>query len=301
VKHLQTYRFIRIITRTGSIRKAADQLNITPSALTRRILDFEDELGTAIFERLPQGVRPTAAGTMLLRYINDQLADFEQLRSQISSLDSLQSGHIEFACSQAFIGNFIPDQVSAFRRAHPNITLNVSVRDHADGVKALTNFEADLALLLEPPHSTDLSTLHISRQSLCAVMSLEHPLAGMKNISLKECCDWPFAMPVNSLAIRANLNEALVRQQLSPAIAVESGTLEFLFNYLLRENLLTFQIAMGVPKLKSGLCIRHINTEEVVPMCIVLTQLKNRSISPAAQKFAEHLCHALNEEVVYPE
>lgn len=294
MRHLQTYRFIRTIARTGSIRKAAEHLNITPSALTRRILDFEDELGTAVFERIPQGVRPNAAGIMLLRYINNQLADVELLRSQITLLDSLQTGHIEFACSQAFVGNFIPDQIAAFRKAHPNIILNVSVRDHADGVKALTNFDADLALLLEPPHSTELSTLHLSMQSLCAVMSSEHPLAAKECISLTECCEWSFAMPISSLAIRVNLDEALVRHQLSPNIAVESGSLEFLFNYLLREDVLTFQIAMGVPELKSGLCIRRINAEEVVPMRIVLTQLKNRSISPAAQKFAVHLCNALD-------
>ncbi|EMF7246857.1 TPA: LysR family transcriptional regulator [Klebsiella pneumoniae] len=294
MKHLQTYRFIRTIARTGSIRSAAELLNITPSALTRRVLDFEDELGTAIFERIPQGVRLNAAGLMLLRYINDQLADFDQLRSEITSLANTQSGHVELACSQAFIGNFVPDQIAVFRRSNPGITFNVSVRDHADGVKALANFDADLALLLDPPHSTDLSILHSSTESLCAVMNSEHPLAAKERISLRECCKWPFAMPVSSLAIRATLNEGLVRQQLSPVIAVESGSLEFLFNYIVREPLLTFQIAMGVPELRSGLCVRQINSDETKPMRIVLAKLKNRAVSPAAQKFAGHLCDVLD-------
>ena len=52
MRNLQIYRYVDTISRTGSIRKAADRLNITSSALNRRILSLEDELGFQIFERI---------------------------------------------------------------------------------------------------------------------------------------------------------------------------------------------------------------------------------------------------------
>ena len=66
MRHLRLLSYINEVARTGSIRRAAEQLNLTPSALNRRIQDVEAELGTAIFERLPRGVRLNAAGELLI-------------------------------------------------------------------------------------------------------------------------------------------------------------------------------------------------------------------------------------------
>jgi len=57
MRHLQTYRFVDAVARAGSIRGAAESLAITPSALNRRILALEDDLGVAVFERLTRAPR----------------------------------------------------------------------------------------------------------------------------------------------------------------------------------------------------------------------------------------------------
>ncbi len=63
MKHLRTLAYVTEIARAGSIRRAAERLSITPSALTRQIQDLEYELGTPIFERLAQGMRLNAAAS----------------------------------------------------------------------------------------------------------------------------------------------------------------------------------------------------------------------------------------------
>jgi len=55
MRHLRFLRYVDQVARSGSIRKAADTLNVTASALNRRIMDMEDELGTQLFERRPRG------------------------------------------------------------------------------------------------------------------------------------------------------------------------------------------------------------------------------------------------------
>jgi DNA-binding transcriptional LysR family regulator len=59
-------RYFDEVARQGSIRKAADRLNVAPSAVNRQILKLEDELGAPLFERLPRGLRLTAAGEILI-------------------------------------------------------------------------------------------------------------------------------------------------------------------------------------------------------------------------------------------
>lgn len=61
MRHLTTLLYIDAVARAGSIRKAADSLSITSTALNRRLLAIEEDLGVPIFERLPRGVRLNAA------------------------------------------------------------------------------------------------------------------------------------------------------------------------------------------------------------------------------------------------
>ena len=90
MKHLRTLNYIADVVRSGSVRRTADRLNITPSALTRQIQDFEQELGTPIFERLAQGMRLNSAGELVIRYIRDQTSDLEEMRSRIADLQGVR-------------------------------------------------------------------------------------------------------------------------------------------------------------------------------------------------------------------
>ena len=99
MKHLRSLTAVAEVARSGSIRRAAERLNITPSALTRQIQDIEYELGTPIFERLAQGMRLNAAGELLARHIRDQAADLDSVRSQIADLSCVRRGQVALACS----------------------------------------------------------------------------------------------------------------------------------------------------------------------------------------------------------
>ena len=84
MRHLRDFEFIEAVIRAGSIRKAAEDMNITASALNRRINRFEEEFGYEIFERLPRGVRLNPAGELVLHHIRAQRSDFARLQSQVA-------------------------------------------------------------------------------------------------------------------------------------------------------------------------------------------------------------------------
>ncbi|MBN3754778.1 LysR family transcriptional regulator [Paraburkholderia sp. Tr-20389] len=293
MRHLQIYRFIAEVARRGSIRKAADHLHITPSALTRKIQDFEEELGTAVFERLPQGMRLNAAGELLLRHIRDQSADFERLHAQLSDLAGVRRGHVTLACSQAFVDSVLPDEIAKYRSQYPQVTFSLDVRDNVLGIRALANYEADLALLIDPPPSADVQELLIKHQPLCAVVGRSHPLARLESVRLRECLRHPVAMPSQSLAIRTLLDEASWRLQLQAEQAVESDSLEFLRGFVVRESVITFLPLSAVPQADERICGVPISTLDIDHLRVVLGQLKGRTLSIAAEKFADQLSSQL--------
>lgn len=289
MRHLQIYRFIAEVARRGSIRKTADHLHITPSALTRKIQDFEEELGTPIFERMPQGMRLNAAGELLLRHIHDQHSDFERLRTQLSDLAGVRRGHVTVACSQAFIDSVLPEEIAAYRAQFPHVSFAVEVRDNYLGIGALVNYDADIALLIDPPPSTEMLELLVKKQPVCAVVDKSHPLAALDTVRLRDCFRHPVAMPGQALAIRTHLDEAIYRHRLEAEIAVESGSLEFLRNFVLRESAVTFLPFSGVPRADERLRAVPVSAQDLDPMKVVLGQLKGRTLSIAAEKFVEQL------------
>jgi DNA-binding transcriptional LysR family regulator len=292
MKHLKTLEFIAGVGRTGSIRKAAEALNITPSALTRKIQDFEQELGQPIFERLPQGMRLNAAGELVLRHIQNQVSDFERLRSQIADLSGVRRGHVPIACSQGFADHILPREVEAYRTQFPLVSFYVQVRDHLPGVEALTSYEADLALLIEPPPAPDMDILFAGHVPLCALMHKGHPLSGDGPVRLRDCLRHPIGLPDRSLAIRTPLDAALARARATPVVAIESNSLELMRNHTLREDIISFQVSIGVPLLPQ-LRVRPIDARDMPPIRIVLGQLRGRTLPIASAKFADQLARSL--------
>ena len=293
MRHTRTLACVAEVARSGSIRRAAERLHITPSALTRQIQDVEYELGTPIFERLATGMRLNAAGELLVRHVRDQLADLDRVRSQIADLSGVRRGHVAIACSQAFVTRVIPEEVEAYRARFPLVGFTVQVRDHAQAVAALIGFEADLALVLEPPPAAELQVLHACDQPLCAMLRADHPLAaGSGPVRLRDCLAHALALPDRSLAIRHHLERALGRRGVPIEAAVESGSLEFLRNLVRREGLVSLQVPSGIPD-DPDLVARIIDPRDLEPMAMILGQMRGRSLSVAAAKFADGLIHGL--------
>ena len=228
MRHLRILQYVDEVARTGSIRKAADQLNVTASAVNRRIMDLEDEFGTALFERRPRGVRLTAAGEVFVSYLRQPDGDVERMKSQIEDLKGMRRGVVRIACSQALALDFLPREIGEFRKRHPFVVFDVKVLDHEQAMSALAAYEVDLVLVFRPPFLANFQPLMTVEQRIVAVMSKDHPLAGRRTVRLRDCAAYPVALPERSIGGRQLLEEVLARGRITFQLAAESNSFEFL-------------------------------------------------------------------------
>lgn len=287
-RHLTPLAFVDAIARAGSIRKAAETLAINSTALNRRVLALEEELGVPIFERLPRGVRLSTAGELLIAHIRGQVSDFEKLRSQIADLSGQRRGHVSIACSQALLPYFLPEQISGYRARHPAVTFGVSLRDRAAAEQALVDFSADIALVFEPVRLREVQVLTSVRQTIHAVMAADHPLAGEGPVRLRDCAAFPIGLPTAQYGVRHLLDLALQRSSVELSVALESDSFEFLRRYPRHERLVTFQIPVGLPQTApdEGIVSRPVDLRDVPEGRLHLCQLRGRTLPVAAAKFA---------------
>jgi DNA-binding transcriptional LysR family regulator len=297
MRHLESLRFVDAIARAGSIRKAAEILSITSTALNRRLLALEDELGVPIFERLPRGVRLSAAGELLIHYIRSQLSDLDRVRSQIADLSGERRGHVAIACSQGLLPYFLPQQIARYREQHPAVTFSVALRDRAAAEIALADHSVDLALVFEPVRMAEFHALIAVRQPVRAVMARDHPLATRDSLRLRDCQPYPVGFPSSPYGVRYLLDRAQQHSSVRLKPVIESDSFEFLRNYPIEEQLISFQIAIGLPgsfeRDDLPFCHRPIDVRDLPPGLLYLGQLRGRTLSVAAGRFANQLVRAL--------
>jgi DNA-binding transcriptional LysR family regulator len=295
VRHLLPLRYIDAVVRAGSIRKAAEALSITSTALNRRILSMEQELGVAIFERLPRGVRLSTAGEILIQHVRSQLSDMERVRSQIADLSGVRRGHISIACSQAVLPVFLPEQIALYRREHPGVTFRVYRRDREVAELALLDHTADLALVFEPVRLSEFETLLAVQQPIHGIMRRGHPLAGTQSVRLRDCLRYPIAMPTHLYGVRDVLDKAVLRSSIKLQPVIESDSFEFLRHYARQDDTISFQIPIGIASRRdpSDDVSAPIDDRDVPPGILYLGQLRGRSLPIAVTRFAAQVASAL--------
>lgn len=295
MRHLRILRYVDEVARAGSIRKAAAQLNVTASAVNRRIMDLEEELGAELFERRPRGVRLTAAGEVFVNYLREQDGEVERMRSQIEDLKGMRRGTVRIACSQALALDFLPREIGEFRKRHPQVSFDLKVLDHEQAMAALAAYEVDLVLVFRPPFLPNFQPLMTLEQRIVAVMSASHPLAERRTVRLRDCAAYPAALAERQIGGRQLLEEVLARSRLQFQIAAESNSFEMLRGLVLHAGLISFQIRIGTMPDgdKLGLVARDIDDRDVPRANLVLGQLRSRNLPIPTAVFAERLIRVM--------
>jgi DNA-binding transcriptional LysR family regulator len=296
MRHMRIWRYVDQVARAGSLRQAAERLNITASALQRRIQDVEEDLGAPLFERLPTGMRLTSAGEAFIRWVRSQAADLERVQSQIQDLSGLRRGLVRIACSQALAAFLLPQEIARFTVAHPMVHFTVSVSDHKRAVTMLRDYEADLALVFQPDRYPDFAPLMTVGQRLMAIMAADHPLASHQSLRLRDCAAYPLALLDRSFAGRQIADGIMATGSTRFDIRVEANSFEFLRNYVAHSRAVTLQIELGAlpDMLGDGLIARPIDDREQMHGSLVFGQLRGRNLPVAAARFADQLTRRLD-------
>ncbi len=287
--------YFEAVARHGSIRKASETLHIASSAVNRRILDLEEEVGTALFERLPRGVRLTAAGEMLLSYVRSSLKELRKVETQIDQLRGAMRGVVRIAVPESVTPRLLPRAIARYREQHVGVNFHVVVDGPELLLEALVKDSVDLILTHESPHRPAASVLTVARHPLCAFVAPSHPLTQMQDVHLSDCAAFPLAIPDSSLAARPLIEQALEEASLPCEPALESDSIETLKSFARLGRAVCLSFRLGEQDEMPGL----VSVPLQDPLCsearLYLAQRRARVLPVAAAAFAEELTETLRE------
>jgi len=256
--HSPAIHYFDMVRRCQSIREASRRLNVASSAVNRQILKLEDEIGAPLFERLPGGLRLTAAGEIFARHVIVVMQDAERVRSELDALQGLRTGHVEIATVSGVTTDLLPGVLEQLRERYPRVTVGVTSLGSQAIPEAVISGQADIGLAFALPRTADLQQLGVGHFRLGAIVPPLHPLAERAEVSFATCAEYPLILAKSDLSIHHLLAPLLARTRPRHKAPLETSSVELALQMAKRGAGVAFQTRIGIEAELAGGTLVHV-------------------------------------------
>jgi molybdate transport repressor ModE-like protein len=175
----------RHVVEAGSITHGAERAHLALAAASTRVRQMEQALGAALLVRGRGGVTPTQAGRTLLQHARTILGQAERLREDLSAYAGGLAGQVRVLSNTNALTEFLPETLSSFLAAHPNVSVDLEERLSDEGV-------ADIGIVAGTVDPGRLTTYPFRSDRFVLVVARDHALARRAKISFAETLDYDF-------------------------------------------------------------------------------------------------------------
>ena len=201
----------RHVVEAGSITRGAARANLALAAASTRIRHMEETLGAPLLVRGRAGVTPTQAGRTLLAHARTILRQSERLREDLSAYAGGLAGQIRVLSNTNALTEFLPEALSSFLSAHPQVSVDLEERLSDEIVGLIAEGVADLGIVAGTVDASTLETFPFRRDRFVLVVGREHPLARRAKIAFAQVLDHDFVGLDRASALQRFLSDKAAR------------------------------------------------------------------------------------------
>jgi DNA-binding transcriptional LysR family regulator len=187
--NLRQLEYLVAIAEEGSVTRAAERLLVAQPSLSQQIAALEAELGGALLERLPRGVRLTSAGETFLSEARAAIAHADRARRSARMAFGLAAGELQIATIPSVAAGLLPQALRRWQQLHPSIEISLREFMHRRVLdEAIRDGYGDLAVGLDPkdwPGPVE----ELGWEEFVLVLPEGDPLLSRKSIALEELAD----------------------------------------------------------------------------------------------------------------
>lgn len=191
---LRHLRYVVAAAEQGSIRQAALAVGVRESAVSRRIRDLEDEMGSALFVRHRSGVSLTHAGELFVRRARRVLNQINYAEKDVGAAGRGEVGLVRIGVFCSVTSGFITDLLEAYAADHAGVRLDFIEGGPSDHALAVRRHQIDVAFLIMPPHTEDCEITQLWTEKVYVVMRESDELALRDEILWEDLRDRQFVV-----------------------------------------------------------------------------------------------------------
>ena len=207
VRHIQ---YVIAAADHGSFRRAAAALGVQESAISRRIRELEERLGTAFFIRTPNGVTLTNAGKQFVQRGRKALTEIGLARSEAAAIGRGEDGHIRIGIFSSLASGFLSELIDTFGLRCPSVELTFIDGNPADHVAAIRKHQLDVAFITGCADWPGCEGRQLWTERIFVVLPVGHRLCGDGEVEFEQLAGEPFI--VSESAPGEEIHDYLVKR-----------------------------------------------------------------------------------------
>lgn len=212
---LNALRAFVAISHYGSFSRAAERLNITQPAVSKRMRNLEEQLDTVLFDRVGRSIHLTDAGQALLPAARRILQEMDNATRTMHNLDQRIAGTLSFATSHHIGLHRLPQLLRDFTQAHPEVEVDIHFQESEIAYDAVVRREVEFAfvtLIPDPPDSITHQPLW--QDVMHYVAAPQHELAHEKTLTLADLARSRAILPAASSMTWQLIKDQFAQRQL---------------------------------------------------------------------------------------
>jgi DNA-binding transcriptional LysR family regulator len=282
----QLHTFLEIV-RLKSFSKAAQTCFRTQPAISAQVRQLEQELGTALFERLGTKISLTTAGKIFAEYAEQILDLRRRAQDSINELDRVPRGELVIAANEAICIYVLPRVFAEYIKKYPNVQLSVDRAYGARVVEAVMDNLADFGLTQLPVQEKKLQAVKIHSDEIILLLPAKHPLATKRYVTARDLIGQPLLLP-KSGTTRPRLDAWLEPVESEIQIAMELDSTEMIKRFVMAGLGASFLAASNCrEEVASGKLSAVSLGPDPMPRRVALIYRKDKALSKAALGFIQ--------------
>lgn len=210
------------VARKQHMTRAAEELRVSQSAVSRQIHLLEEELKAKLFIHQGRNLQLTPVGNLFLTRAEEVLISLDKAVEEVHEFLNPEAGEIRFGFLNSLGINLVPTLISKFLEGHPNVKFRFKQGKSTDILQSVLKGEIDLALVTPLPKKSNHVTGEVMlMEELHAILPSSHILAGSKAIRLDQLKDDPFVLFNEGYSLRTLVWDSCVQAGFKPEIAFE--------------------------------------------------------------------------------
>lgn len=238
---LTQLEYFIVVARLEHMSKAALELEVSQSSLSKTIARLEDDIGVPLFDRRGKSIRLNEYGRIFYERVEKALDDLQEAKSEIQELANIREDSIAINVMNS---KLLPKLFYDFYKKRPNVKIRQYVLPDKLALQKIISGDIDLMIVINPIKDDRIEWVPLFTEEVFLVVPKNHPLAAKESVSLIETKDELFILSETGQNFRTTENQLFEKAGFTPQIAFEGEDLSiilqlvnegkgisFIFNY----------------------------------------------------------------------
>jgi DNA-binding transcriptional LysR family regulator len=271
-----------------SFRQAADELNLSPPALSRRVERLEELVGARLLERTSRSVHLSVVGEAFLQRVRGVLEDLDDAVLGVHELSSGHAGRITVAAVPSAASSFVPRALARLAGRYPGIRFRVLDGSLQSTALAVLGGQADVGIGFNDGPVAGLQAELLGEDPYVLAVPAGHPWQGRRSLRLQELDDEPLLSLAGGSGNRALLEQQLAQAGVAPRVVHEAAHIWALMGLVQAGLGCALVPHMVVKHALPGVAVVPLQGRPLRRKIALLTPLERR-LTPLAQRLLPEL------------